>query len=90
MIKFNQPMQYGVGEKRVAFVGRDPFPVDDAELKKGLLAVGVFEDLGDGTMRYSGKVSVPLKDGREVEVDARGYIAVSKSDLAVPSSPSFI
>ncbi len=89
MMKFPQLMTYGVGDKQVTFTGREPFAMDDAEFKKALLAVGVFESLDGGLMRYSGKVSVPGKDGKEHLVSPDGYVNLKKSEFENEPKDSF-
>jgi len=89
MIKFTQTMTVGVGEKSVTFTGREPFPMDDADLKKNLIAIGTFTEQENGDLVYSGKVSVPMADGKEREVDARGFIACQKSDLKHTKTDAF-
>lgn len=82
MIKFTGLMQYGVGGKTVAFNGREPFRVEDASLRKALLATNVFRPLGGGLLYYSGKVTVTDLQGREHQVDAKGRIqALELADL---------
>ena len=80
-IKFTQLMTYKIGDDSVSFTGREPFRVDDPQFEKALLSVGVFEKLEDGTMRYSGKVSVPMKDGNDALVETDGYVPCDKKDL---------
>jgi hypothetical protein len=74
-------MSYSVGEKSISYTGREPFRLDDADFEAALLATGCFENLEDGTMRYSGKVSVKDKACKEHQVDARGYLSLSKDDM---------
>ncbi len=81
MIKFTQMMTYGVGGKSVSFSGREPFRIDDHDFELQLLATGCFERLEDGTMRYSGRVSVKDNLGVERCVDERGYLSIKKDDL---------
>ncbi len=81
MIKFCQMMTYSIGSKSVSYAGREPFRLDDPEFEKDLLATGCFEKLEDGTMRYSGRVSVKDNLGVEHCVDERGYLNMKKDDL---------
>lgn len=90
MMKFVQIMTHGVGEKTVTFTGREPFRVTDEDFANSLIANGCFERLADGTIRYIGKVSVPLKDGAEALVDEKGYLNVDAKDLAGPLGGAFI
>lgn len=81
MIKFSQIMTYGVGEKSVSFTGRESFRLDDAGFEKDLLATGCFKKFEDGTMRYSGRVTVKDNLGVEHHVDAQGFLSLKKDDL---------
>lgn len=82
-------MTFTVGDKSVSFTGREQFTPDDADLKAKLLAIGVFTQQPDGSLIYSGKVSVPLKDGTFAEVDPRGFLNIQMSDLATPTTTAF-
>lgn len=81
MMKFTQELTFSVGENSVTFNGRDPFTIENAAFKRDLLAIGVFEEQENGDLVYTGKVSVPMKDGTEREVDPRGFIAANRADL---------
>ena len=89
MIKFVQLMTFRVGEKSICFTGREPFEVNDLEFEKSLLGLGVFERLEDGSLRYSGDLTVSLKNGKTMKVDPRGFLPISKKDLADKNDPSF-
>ncbi|MBS3927813.1 MAG: hypothetical protein KGZ65_04395 [Sphingomonadales bacterium] len=90
-MKFIQLMTCKIGDKSVTYTGRQPFRIDnDAAFEAALLAIGVFERLEDGTMRYSGGVTVPLKDGGEAKVDVDGNIQHGKADLLAYDKGSFI
>ena len=78
MKKFNQQMTAGVGNKTVAFVGRTPFRIKDAAFEKALLSIGTFKKLKDGTLRYSGRITLIDLDGKEHKGNADGYLDVSK------------
>lgn len=91
MIKFKQLMTFGVGNKSVSFTGREPFRVEnDAAFEIALLALGVFERLDDGSLRYSGRVTVIDNDGVEHRVDAEGRLPLKKSDLHGGADKEFI
>ena len=95
MLKFCQPMTCSVGAKTVSYTGREPFEVEDEGFRKALLAIGIFEEVppevegGPALLRYSGKVTVPLKGGAEAEVDRLGFLKADKKDLAGDPAGAF-
>ena len=90
MIKFKQLMMHGVGKQTVSFTGREPFQVKDEKFKADLLAHGVFEELEDGSLRYSGAVTVLDKNGKTHQVDKDGYLDVEKSELPDEGADAFL
>lgn len=89
MMKLVQLMTYRIGEQTITFTGREPFIIEDAAFAQALLALGVFERLDDGSLRYSGRLTVPLADGSTREVDPRGFMACDKKDLAPGADAAF-
>ena len=85
MIKYNRIMTAGLGDgpsaKTVSFTGREKFRVDDDAFKKGLIAIGIFREQEDGTLRYVGDITVTDKQGAEHKVDADGYLPLRLQDL---------
>lgn len=90
MVKLNRIITVKVGEKQVAFTGREKFVVEDAAFKKQLLALGTFAEQDDGSLRYSGTMTVQDKDGVHHDVDAEGYAAVARADLSEAAKKVFI
>jgi hypothetical protein len=75
-------MGYTVGNfPGVKFVGREPFAPSGESHKKALLALGVFEDLGDGRIRYSAPIKVWLNDGTKVFIDNNGIVEYDRDML---------
>ena len=81
MMKFTQIRTHGVGKKSITYTGREPFVVDDPEFEKQLLDCGVFEKMEDGTLRYSGKVTVFDENGGEHFVNSMGYLKGDKVEF---------
>ena len=90
MIKFNDIMKVGLCGKTVSFTGREKFRVEDAAFKKGLLALGIFAEQDDGTLRYIGDVTIRDKSGKEHKVDADGYLAIDAQDLDETTKRLFV
>lgn len=90
MLKFNQVMTIGVGNKSVSFTGRDKFRVKDEAFKKALLALGTVAEQEDGTLRYTGDVTFIDADGAEHKVDADGYLHVDAKALPPQARKDFI
>ena len=88
-MKFVQLITYTIGDKSVSFNGREAFTINDAYFKENLLAVGVFTEQENGDLFYSGKISVPMKDGSERHVDPRGFLPADKVDLNPDSRADF-
>lgn len=57
-MKWVPRMGYSVGGNKVKFRGREPFAPDNRQHARNLLMLGVFEALGDGTMRYSAPIKL--------------------------------
>lgn len=90
MLKFNQIMTFSVGQKSISFTGREAFVLEDKDFQAALVALGVFTVNDDGTMYYSGDISVPMNDGSLKKVDFKGFLVAAKTDLADQKAAGFL
>jgi len=82
-------MYYAIGSKEVTFRGREPFEVTDNAFKQDLISRGIFSELGDGTMKYTGDYTVLDSDDTEHKVNEDGFINIAKSNLKIANHSAF-
>lgn len=90
MLKFNRIITVKIGEKQISVTGRQKVRVEDEAFKKQLLAIGTFEEVEDGVLRYSGRLTVLDSDSKEHEVDMEGYVPLTSKDLPARFKKDFI
>lgn len=75
-------LSYQVGNfPRVDLVGRKPIEILDLKHKSALLALGVFEEVVPGMIRYSGKAFYKEDDGGILEIDKDGHLPKDKGEI---------
>lgn len=82
--KWNAQMGFSVSGAHVRFKGREAFKAPSETGKKALLALGVFEELQDGTLRYSAPVKFRCKCAKESQctwVDEDGLVEFDPEHL---------
>jgi hypothetical protein len=65
---------------KAVFIGRKPTPIADPKHKKALLALGVFEEVGQG-LRYKGEAFYADDDKQKVHIDMNGKLTKEKGQL---------
>ena len=65
---------------KAIFIGRKPTIISDEKHKKALMALGIFEDTGNG-LKYKGEAFYVDEDKQKVHIDMDGKLAKDKGEL---------
>lgn len=65
----------------IKFIGRKPIAIGNEAHKKILLSLGIFEEVGQGMLRYSGRAFYKEDDGNILEIDKNGHLPKNRADI---------
>lgn len=80
--KWNCRQTFKFGEfPEIECFGRQPFEVKNPAHRAALVSLGVFEDIGNDNLRYSGRATFEDKNGNLCQIDQEGYCEYEEANL---------